>query len=226
MLSTQLNLPALREVYARHGALSIQNAFRPEVAENIHNALLGLDWLIEIKDYSPNPSFRIPLRNFSGARNLSRAIEELEHGLNRYKLFFLRLCAEREQFADPVLTRFSDYLDSEEFLSVMRAVTGIDSISHTWVEATCYDKGCFLGGHRDDHHPNNAVAFVFNCTRHWQLDWGGLLMLLSAANQHPVIIPPLWNSLSLFTVPLDHLVSCVSPAATAKRYSITGWLRR
>ena len=225
MLNPQLNVAALHAAYARHGALSIQNALRPEAAEEVFDALQKLDWVLEINDYSPGPRFRIPLREISCQNNLPRTIEEHAHGLDPGKLFYLRLCVESSQFTDPVLTRFAAYLGSEPFLAAMRTIIGMPEITHTWIEATCYDKGCFLGGHRDDHHPANAVAMVFNFTRHWQLDWGGLLMLL-LDNQPPVIVPPLWNSLSMFTVPRDHLVSCVSPAATARRYSITGWLRR
>jgi Rps23 Pro-64 3,4-dihydroxylase Tpa1-like proline 4-hydroxylase len=225
MLNPQLDVAVLHEAYARQGALSIQNVMRPEVADQILDALLKLDWTLEINDYSPRPRFRVPLREISCQNNLSQAIEELAHGLDTSKLFYLRLCVEDSQFTDPILKQFADYLGSEPFLAMMRAITGRREVTHPWIEATCYDKGCFLGGHRDDHHPDNVVAFVFNFTRHWQLDWGGLLMLL-LGNQPPTIVPPLWNSLSMFTVPLDHLVSCVSPAATAKRYSITGWLRR
>jgi Rps23 Pro-64 3,4-dihydroxylase Tpa1-like proline 4-hydroxylase len=50
--------------------------------------------------------------------------------------------------------------------------------------------------------------------------------MLTYPDAPPVIVPPAWNSLNIFTVPHDHLVSAVSPAATAKRYSLTGWLRR
>jgi Rps23 Pro-64 3,4-dihydroxylase Tpa1-like proline 4-hydroxylase len=92
------------------------------------------------------------------------------------------------------------------------------------MEATCYLSCCFLGGHRDDHHAANRVAFVYNLTPHWQMDWGGLLMLTNQ-NAQPSIVPPLWNSLAMFTVPRDHFVTAVSPAAREGRYSITGWLR-
>jgi hypothetical protein len=225
MLNPNLNPVQLRAAYAQHRSLSIQNILVPAVAESIHKALTALDWNLEINDYTPSPRFRIPLTPELTDVPPCVLLDSLEHGMDAKQLFYLRLCVEAQHFLHPDLVAFREYVNTPEFLGALREITGEPDVTHTWIEATCYDKGCFLGGHRDDHHPQNVVAIVFNFTPHWQIDWGGLLTLVYPQRQ-PVLVPPAWNSLSLFTIPLDHLVSAVSPAATAKRYSLTGWLRR
>lgn len=224
MLNQNLNIPYLNRAYVQNGALSVQNILKPDVAQTIHDALLALDWILEISDYVQSAKLRIPRRMLGNPDNLLSALDSVPHSLDRSRLFFMRLVVEDACFS-PALTEFRQFLKSEQFIDVIRDITGKKELTHSWLEATCYDKCCFLGGHKDDHHSGNLVAFVLNLTPHWQLDWGGLLML-RFPNVPPVIVPPAWNSLSMFNVPLDHLVSCVSPAATEKRYSITGWFRR
>jgi hypothetical protein len=225
MFNPQLNLPALAEAYSRRSALSIQNILLPEVAQGLHDALVAQPWHLEIKDYVQSEKLRVPLTPDLPRDHLLGALDRFPNGLDRERLFFMRLAAERQEFAAPLLAEFAAFIQSEGFLAPMRTLTGKPEATHCWVEATCYERCCFLGGHRDDHHPDNLVAFVFNLTPYWQLDWGGLLML-QYGDIPPVIVPPMWNSLSLFTVPLDHLVSAVSPGAQGRRYSLTGWLRR
>lgn len=225
MLNPQLNIQALRHVFSTNGAISIQNFFLPEVAEAIRAAITRLNWELEIKDYSQTKSFRMPVSDGMDSWNLLETIAKADFPLDRDRLFFVRYCADEEKFNSDQLREFSDFLHSQQFLDMMIDITGNRHLDRVWVEATCYDKCCFLGGHRDDHHLDNAIAFVMNFTRRWQLDWGGLLML-QRPNSHPLIVSPAWNTLSMFNVPIDHLVSCVSPAANEKRYSMTGWLRR
>lgn len=225
MLNRDLNIPSLNRVYSQNGALSIQNILEPGIAQELHGALVNLDWVLEISDYSQSGKLRVPRRALNKPDDLLSALDTVPHSLNRNNLFFMRLCVEDECFNQSALTKLSQFLKSDKFLDTIREITGRKEVTHSWLEATCYDKCCFLGGHKDDHHVDNAIAFVLNLTPRWQLDWGGLLMLLFP-NAPPTIVPPIWNSLSIFNVPLDHLVSCVSPAAVEKRYSITGWFRR
>ncbi len=225
MLNPALNLQQLRSFYAQHQAITIQNVLVPEVAKDLHDSLTRLEWNLEINDYNPTPRLRVPM---SALRNpdapLMNTLDEVPNSLERDKLFYMRLCVDGTHFTVPALARFSAFLNSEAFLATFRTLVGNTAISHSWMEATSYRASCFLGGHRDDHHANNRVAFVFNLTPAWQMDWGGMLML-PHPNSQPTIVPVIWNSLSLFTVPRDHFVSTVSPAAKQSRYSITGWLR-
>ena len=225
MLNPQLNVEQLTQAYAQRGALAIQNFLQPDFAKRLYDALCELDWFLEIKDYSQASMLRVPVSEDLSSWNLIAALDKTENEINRDELFFMRLCCHPEEFSSPVLKEFTDYINADEFLSIVKQITGHPEVTGTWVEATCYDKCCFLGGHRDDHHPGNVVAFVFNLTPQWQIDWGGLLTLLFGGNAPPVLVPPMFNSLNMFNVPLDHLVSSVSLAARGRRYSLTGWLR-
>jgi hypothetical protein len=225
VLNPHLNIPQLRAAYAQRRALSISNFLRPEVTESLHRAVTALPWNLEINDYSSSPRFRMPLAPEIAGMPPYAFLDSADHQMDPERLFYLRLCVDAENFDHPDLVAFREFVNSEKFLEVLGEITGEAGLTHSWLEATCYGKGCFLGGHDDKHNPQNVVALVFNLTPKWQLDWGGLLML-TYPDRAPVIIPPAWNSLNIFTVPHDHLVSAVSPAATAKRYSLTGWLRR
>lgn len=225
MLNPNLNIAQISQIYRQQQALAIPNAFDPQLAQQLHDALSQLDWQLEINDYNPGERLRIPmakLRNPDGY--LLGALDEVEHSLDRNKLFYVRLNVESPNFEDPTLLHLKKLMNSDAFLAPMREITGQPQVSHCWMEATCYQSCCFLGGHRDDHNVKNRVAFVLNLTQQWQMDWGGLLMLVNNDMQ-PTMVPPLWNSLALFTVPRDHFVTTISPAALGKRYSITGWLR-
>lgn len=225
MLNKSLNTGFLRQAYQGNQAASMQNILEADYADSLYKAVMNLDWYLEISDYTPNSNLTIPLKEISNQdAPLLNVLDEVEHHLDRDNLFFMRLKADKETFTNPLLKQFERFLNSEAFLTPMREITGLQNVTHTWIEASCYQSCCFLGGHADDHNPLNRAAIVFNLTPHWELDWGGLLML-DNEQSHPVIIPPTGNSLSMFTVPREHLVSVVSPGAKAKRYSISGWLR-
>jgi len=225
MLNPELNLKQARDFYAQHQAISIPNILEDSFAKAIYTALTELDWVLEINDYGPSPRLRIPVKTLRNPdAPLLNVLDEIPNNINRDKLFYIRFNVDGTAFENAVLVMFADFLNSDDFIVPMRSILGYDTISHCWIEATCYQSCCFLGGHSDDHNPANRVAFVFNLTPHWQMDWGGLLMLKQGSIQ-PNIVPPLWNSLAMFTVPRDHWVTTVSPAAKGERYSLTGWLR-
>ena len=225
MLNPDLNINVLSQAYAQNRLIVIRNILLGEVALELQQALEGLDWFLEIKDRNEANILRIPLADVKTPDSLLAVLDNSEHPLDRNQLFFMRLCANVGEFNNKYLGDFADYLNTEEFLAPIRKIVGKPEVRHVWVEATRYDRCCFLGTHRDDHHPDNLVAFVLNLTQTWRIDWGGLLMYMKSEKTPPIILPPIWNSLSLFDVPVDHLVSSVSPAATGSRLSLTGWLR-
>ncbi len=224
MLNPAIDIRSFTAQFARTGAAVIPNILRPDTAQRAHRALCGLPWRIEVSDYSQTGKLRVPLPGDLPRNHLIGILDRTPHEIDPERLFFMRLACAREEFDDPMLSGLADFLDSEAFLGTARTLVGMPDLTHAFVEATAYDRGCFLGGHRDDHHPGNRVAFVLNLTPQWQLDWGGLL-LLRANDGPPAIVPPVWNSLAMFRVPVDHLVSSVSFAAAGRRYSLTGWLR-
>lgn len=225
MLNPDLDINALRNAFARQRMLSIPNFLRPDVAERLKNALVGLSWSIEINDYDKTPPFRTPLAGEPSRLMPGTLLEMLPHGMDMTRLFFLRLVVDGEAFCHPDLAVFHQFVNSAQYLDTMGTITGESGLTHMSLDATCYDRGCFLGGHRDDANPQNVIACVFNLTANWRPDWGGQLMFFEPGAS-PAIFPNAWNTLNLFKVPRFHFISVVSPAATEKRYALSGWLRR
>lgn len=225
MLNPELDVSALRDAFARQRMLSIPNFLQPDVAERLKNALVGLPWNFEINDYAKTPPFRIPYTGNVVKRIPGTLLETLAHGMDMTRLFYLRLVVDGEAFSHPDLMAFHQFVNSASYLDTMGTITGERGLTHMSLDATCYDKGCFLGGHRDDANPQNVIACVFNLTSNWRPDWGGQLMFFEPGT--PVaVLPNSWNTLNLFKVPRFHLISVVSPAAAEKRYALSGWLRR
>ncbi len=124
------------------------------------------------------------------------------------------------------INRIFEFLNSDEFLGLMRIVTGDNSIAFADAQATCYKRGHFLTRHDDDvSDKNRRAAYVLNLSRNWNPDWGGALQFFDANDNVECGYVPSFNTLNLFRIPASHSVGLVAPFAKSSRYSITGWLR-
>jgi Rps23 Pro-64 3,4-dihydroxylase Tpa1-like proline 4-hydroxylase len=135
--------------------------------------------------------------------------------------------ADADRAADPTaLNGFARFLSSEVVIAFLRTVTGDQNITFADAQATAYGPGHFLTAH-DDLAPKQKrqVAYVFNLTKKWNVDWGGLLTFQDDQNKVAEAFIPAFNALNLFAVPQLHSVSFVAPFAPRRRYSVTGWLR-
>ena len=135
--------------------------------------------------------------------------------------------ADADRSADSTpLNAFARFMSSEEVLALLRHVTGTADISFADAQATAYGRGHFLTSH-DDLAPKQMrrVAYVFNLTKQWSVEWGGLLTFHDDSSKTVQSMVPAFNALNLFTVPQPHSVSFVTPFAARRRYSVTGWLR-
>ena len=127
-----------------------------------------------------------------------------------------------ELILHPVL----EYLNSEEFLWFARTLTGLPQIRRVNAQATRYRAGHFLRRHDDfDAAEGRLFAYVFNLTPRWNTDWGGLMHFVGRDGDVMDTYFPHWNSLSVFKVPHEHMVSAVAPFAEGDRLSITGWFQ-
>ncbi|GJL91105.1 2OG-Fe(II) oxygenase [Hyphococcus sp.] len=119
-----------------------------------------------------------------------------------------------------------EFLNSEDFLSLMRRVTGFDDIAFADAQATLYGPGHFLTLHDDAvEGKNRRAAYVLNLTGDWSNDWGGYLNFFDSEGNIEAAYKPAFNALNVFSVPAAHSVGYVAPFAGALRCSITGWLR-
>jgi SM-20-related protein len=124
------------------------------------------------------------------------------------------------------LDRVFEFLNGEDFLTLLRAVTGRADGAFVDAQATRFDGGHFLTEHDDDQAGlNRRAAYVLGLTPQWRADWGGLTLFLDADGQVAEAFTPTFNSLALFAVPQPHAVSAVAPYAPKRRFAISGWLR-
>lgn len=120
-----------------------------------------------------------------------------------------------------------EYINTPEFLDLVRDVTGIRSLHRADGQATLFAPNHYLGRHIDSHVAEGwRVAYVLNMSRDdWHPDWGGYLLFLDEDGDVIEGFRPRFNALNLFAVPTSHMVSYVPPFAPMGRTAITGWLR-
>lgn len=159
------------------------------------------------------------------------ALDTDVHGQARfgfqYRYEGLRVPDDEESLAeDDPLTAFAHLMSSEPMLDFLRDVTGSPEIAFTDGQATAYGPGDFLTGHDDDVPGKDRIAaYVFGLTPQWRPEWGGVLLFHEEGEERVAGHVPRYNVLDLFAVPQRHSVSIVTPAAPARRYAVTGWLR-
>lgn len=125
-----------------------------------------------------------------------------------------------------MLDDFARFLSSERVVSLLRKVTGDDSIAFADAQGTAYGPGHFLTRHDDDvAGKRRRAAYVVNLCPTWQIEWGGLLLFHGTSGDVEEVFVPTFNAINLFRVPQPHSVSVVTPIAPARRYAVTGWLR-
>lgn len=123
-----------------------------------------------------------------------------------------------------ILHDVSDLFNSEYFLTAMKNLTGDEKINYADCRATCFRTGHYLKKHDDFRLGSKRhYAYVLNMTKNWEPDWGGCLHILDHSNNISKTLPPQFNVLNIFRVPVPHFVSSVAPYAKAGRLGITGW---
>ncbi|MCT2559668.1 2OG-Fe(II) oxygenase [Tsuneonella sp. YG55] len=161
-----------------------------------------------------------------------RQLEEAVYAQARYGFQY---CYETIRVPDSVQERaargtilddFARFMSQESTLAFFREVLGEPAITFADAQATAYGPGHFLTAHDDAVAGKNRVAaYVFNLSRDWRLDWGGLLAFHGSCGVTAEALVPAFNALNLFAVPQPHSVTMVAPFAPRRRYAITGWFR-
>jgi hypothetical protein len=227
-LSEDLDLEALRAEFERTGRLQVRDVLDPLSAQAIAAALdAEEDWLRSVRLKSG--TFSVPLKGREPIQRMHRQwIEEARIDADdpamQYMFDVRRLSAERSFGLDrgDQLNAFYDFVNGAEFLAFGEAVTGQRPVACE-AQATRYRQGDLLTVHSDrDSGSRRLSAWVFNLTREWRAEWGGLLLFHD--NGRIVDgINPLFNSLSLFRVPMDHSVTQVTGFAPRDRLAVSGW---
>lgn len=144
-----------------------------------------------------------------------------------YQTSDLQYCNEESSHGQSVAKQIHEFFNGKEFLSFVREISGISTLSEAETQATQFKKNHFITRHTDvgaEYH-GRRMAFVLSLTREWRAEWGGILEFLDENGNVTEGFTPSFNSLNLFYVPVLHHVSCVSHISQGKRISISGWLR-
>jgi Rps23 Pro-64 3,4-dihydroxylase Tpa1-like proline 4-hydroxylase len=236
MLNSNLDLTGLAEEFSDQGRVCIRNAFIPEAAESIHSSLRDeVLWRLSLYDNrraSNDKGFKLTSRDLQHmgpegrsamqAEMLRQARSQFQY---LYRSFDLLDGYRRGESPDIFLYRLMKYLAGDEFFAFARRLIGDPAINRIAGQASCYTAGHFLKNHADESQfEQRRAAYVVGMTRDWEADMGGMLMFMDEDGQVEETLVPGFNTLTVFRVPVRHLVSEVAPWVTQQRLSVTGWL--
>lgn len=230
MLNSQLDTEQLHSEFVRSNRILIRNALDETVAENVlHSLDTEVPWqMAYMEKGSPCVFSRANRASMSDEQwaEIQKKITALgARGFQFcYGHYSVSDCNREQCRPNAYVNTFRDFLKSERFFGFARAVTGKPELRNIEILAARYSSGDFLMMHNDTQKPERRVAFVFNLSKDWHPDWGGLTHFLDNSRNVTDTYVPTYNSLVLFAVPVLHLVSYVMPFAPRPRYSVTGWL--
>jgi Rps23 Pro-64 3,4-dihydroxylase Tpa1-like proline 4-hydroxylase len=230
MLNSQLEAEKLHTQFVREKRILIRNALSEEVAENVLRSLdTEIPWQLAYME-NGRPSVFSREQRAGMSDDQWAAIQKRITALGSRGFQFcyghysvsdrnLEPCRQ-----DAYVNRFRNFLESDRFFDFARTVTGMPEVCKIEILAARYTGGDFLMMHDDTQKAERRAAFVFNLSKAWHPDWGGLTHFLEQDGSVTGTYVPTYNSLLIFAVPVRHLVSYVMPFAPRPRYSITGWL--
>lgn len=208
------------------------DVLKNDVAEEIEQCLLHkVPWEIAFRDGDKDVALdHREVRKWSAEKNQTFHQNVIQQAREKYQFFYNRYPMIDAYIAgrDPglFLHKVTEFLNGEDFLNFARYITGDQEIRKSEPHASCYVAGNFLKLH-DDHSSkemDRRYALVFNLSRDWVSDWGGLLQLVTD-NKIIETVVPTFNSVSILKLPQQHQVSYLAPYAAGNRFAITSWLR-
>jgi len=228
-----LDREAARSAFAAKGRLSLADIFVPDAAERVRRSLdLEVEWTLSaLVDGQPRDVevawlVRQPPQTLA---SLQQSVMEparrgaFSYAFDTYRIDRAAISGQRRGWA---VEQVYDRLNTEAFLTLVRDITGDDRGVYVDAQATRYQPGHFLTRHDDNPEGKDRLyAYVLGFTPGWRAEFGGLLAFLDDAGQVEEAFVPGFNSLHIFAVPRQHLVTPVAPYAPRPRHSITGWVR-
>ncbi len=230
MLNNQLDPEQLHTEFTRKNRILIKSALNESVAENVFQSLdTDIPWQMAYMEngrpcaFSQEKRASMTDEQWEGIQKKITALgaRGFQFCYGHYSVSDRNLATCRQ---DAYVNIFRDFLKSDRFFDFARSVTGVSEICNIEILAGRYTAGDFLMMHDDTQKAERRVAFVFNLSKDWHPNWGGLTHFLECDGSVADTYVPTYNSLVFFTVPVLHLVSYVMPFALRPRYSITGWL--
>ena len=228
-LSANLDLAAIKAEYRAKGFIRIDNILTPEVAEQAHQCLVNqVPWKLAYRDGTNAVTMGVPeyqkqtpqQQQQQYQKILQQAAREFQY---MYMHFSLLNAYKADAYPQLYLHKLVAYLSGGEFLAFLKDISGNEDARCVDVLAARYNPGQFLMDHDDYQDTDRRVAFVFNLSKDWKVDWGGLLHFMNRQGEIIDTHVPMFNSLTMFNVPAPHCVTTVSAFAPQPRVSVTGW---
>ena len=236
MLSPNLDVTALATELAEKGRIQIADVFLSEVAGALHQCLRDeIPWRLSCYDNMQEGSdsaVKIPLATLkamsreqqSGFQQeiLRQARDQFQYVYQSFDLLEGHRTGEKP---DLYVYKLMQYLAADAFFDFARSLTGDQHLSYIDGHATRYVAGHFLKDHSDESpFERRRFAYVIGMTRDWDADMGGLTQFMNDEGDVVDCFVPTFNTLTVFSVPVKHMVSYVPPWVSGERLSVTGWL--
>lgn len=230
-----LDRDALRAEFARIGRLQIRNVLTDETAARVRDVLAcQTPWSVAWRAGADGPNVMRPdaaaRLEPAEAKRINDALGTAMRGRDYAFVYstYPMVDAYREKWNEGgPHDLLLEYINTPDFLDLVRDVTGAASVIKADAQATLYAPGQFLALHDDeDAKEGRRIAYVLNMTAgEWRHDWGGYLLFYNEDGDVIEGYRPRFNALNLFAVPQRHSVSYVPPFSPVGRYAITGWFR-
>jgi Rps23 Pro-64 3,4-dihydroxylase Tpa1-like proline 4-hydroxylase len=236
MLNPNLDVAALATELAEQGKIQIADVFRADVADSLHQCLRDeIPWRLSCYDNTLEGTDRAKKILQATLSTMSREQQsEFQQEILRqardqfqyvYQSFDLLEGHRTGEKPDLHVYKLMQYLASDAFFNFARLLTGDKEISYIDGHATRYVAGHFLKDHSDESpFEQRRFAYVIGMTRDWDADMGGLTQFMDDEGRVLDCFVPTFNSLTVFSVPVRHMVSYVPPWVSGERLSVTGWL--
>jgi Rps23 Pro-64 3,4-dihydroxylase Tpa1-like proline 4-hydroxylase len=235
MLNTDLNKRKLKYSFLKEGFVIIDDFFQQDYADRVfnhfNNEMPQWWWSVSTR---PAPDGEQKMHNCYYNDENSDLIEEKEKAareafaISQFSYIFRRTLDDHVKDCNCTECQLRAYLATSEIHNFITNITDIP-VQHSFeLFASWYKEGDFLSMHSDG--DNGQVGFVYNISKDWRPEWGGMLHFLEEGRPNVVkkVISPRYNALVLFdlstTAGADHFVSHVN-TSQAKRLSFTGWFK-
>jgi len=231
LINSEIDPYSLSDEFINKGSVIIRDFLDKDYADglcNFFNSGMPDNWWYASSSPGLNGHVRY-IRDFDENKEEILKEKELSDSLfNRgdFTYHFYRTAGDHVDGCYCAECHFRNWLKSDEIISFLSKVSGIEIKNFTTMFASKYSQGCFLSPHHDD--TLGQIGFVLQLTKDWKPQWGGILHFMDDAQK---VIEgsevPTFNTLTLFHIPEGkgkwHYVSHVNPGVTSNRIAYSGW---
>lgn len=231
-LAHSIDVARIANSFRSDGRVEIRNFLGAGEAEMLRAHLLERsDWTLVLnagdKVYEI-PRLQFELYDEARRSELEQRVISAARGGFQYRYESIRVADDdaARQSNGTILDQFIRFMSSKTVLELLARIIDRQGVDFADGQATAYSPGHFLTSHDDDvAGKGRHAAYVLGLAPQWRAEWGGLLMFHGEDGNIAEAFTPAMGALRLFSVPMLHSVSYVTPMAPEPRLSITGWLR-